>query len=243
MSNGSKPGYLVRAILRRGAAKRHGIEVGDLITSVAGKPVNAKGALGRILSGYKSGANVNVHITKLDGTKLIKRVKLGGKKGARASLGIISGKKAARRYNAKVSSTAKIPSKKKLAGKAPAKPKAFASAKAEPVAYNSLRKKADDEMALSAAYLEDRKAADDLLSAKRLRRKLESDNKRRLAEHSEDVSAYLDALAREKNAELEANYGPKSGKKLSLFAKAIIALGTTGVLSALGALAYTNLVV
>ena len=250
MSGIGKPGYLVRATLSRGAASKNGICVGDLITSVAGKPVNAKGALGRILQGYKSGARVSVHLTTPDGRKAVKKVVLGGKKGSSASLGVISGKRAARNYNAKLESTRAIAASKAIAKAiAPVAPKAIApkdkvedKPKKKGI-FGSFRRKADDEIELAHGLLEDRKAADDFKSARNLRRELEEAGRRNLKESQNMVSDYLDALSREKTAEIEAKVGPKTASKLSAFSKLVIAVASLGSASAIGYGVYYTMAV
>jgi putative serine protease PepD len=75
-------GALVGAVAAGSAAARAGMRVGDVITSVAGKPTSTTGALSAVLSGLKPGQKVPVVVRRQNGKKATLHVTLGSLPGS-----------------------------------------------------------------------------------------------------------------------------------------------------------------
>jgi putative serine protease PepD len=70
-------GVYVASVTRNGPAAKAGIVVGDLITSVAGKPTLTSDDLGAILAGLRPNQTTKVRITRQNGTTATVTVTLG----------------------------------------------------------------------------------------------------------------------------------------------------------------------
>jgi putative serine protease PepD len=70
-------GVYVGDVTAGGPAAKAGMKVGDLITSVAGKPTRTTDDLSTVLAGLKPGRTVKVGVTRQDGSKTTLSVKLG----------------------------------------------------------------------------------------------------------------------------------------------------------------------
>ncbi len=182
-----RAGYTVRALIRGGAAEKAGISPGDVITKINGRSTAARYSLGKILSGYKRGAKVSVTVAKLDGrTVFIRDVVLGGKKGGRGTLGIISGKKNAGNYNVKRETSNKKVAKvaKKLVEKS------LDFDKDE----NPFMSRAKAETADVMALMADMKGRDALMAARNLKRKLKTELREGMVKSGTLVDDYLKSL-------------------------------------------------
>jgi len=205
----TKEGYVVRALMKNGAAKKAGVLCGDVITNVAGKPIKASGALGKVLRTFKKGAKVSVTVKRLDGrTIFLKRVVLGSNSAGRASLGVISGKKKASSYNTKV-----VTEIKKIAKDTTALTKEVLSS----VPENEFMKRAREEMEGVGALMADMKGRDALLKARDLKRKLHGELRGGLSDNTKLVNDYLNRLKNE--SEVKPDEKPK--KRLSTKGKIV----------------------
>jgi hypothetical protein len=194
-------GYVVRALMRNGAAKKAGINVGDTITSVDGKRIEYRGALGSVLKNFKKGAKVSVTVVKPDGRKdFLRSVTLGGRKDGRATLGVIAGKKNASAYNAKVEKKAKSTASAALA---------FVNEAVADVPENEFMARARIEMEGAAALMADMKGRDALLKARNLKRDLKGELRKGMHKNTELVNTYLERLRNDATIE-EA---PKKSKR------------------------------
>lgn len=201
-----KEGYVVRALMKNGAAKKAGIVAGDVITSVAGRSIRANGALGRVLKGYKKGAKVSVTVIRLDGRNVfLRNVVLGANASGRASLGVISGKKKASAYNTKQVDGIKeiVKDTKALTKKVLAE-----------VPENEFMKRAREEMEGVGALMADMKGRDALLKARNLKRTLHAELRGGLADNTTLVNDYLNRL--KNSSEVKPEDEKKTKRTLSL---------------------------
>jgi S1-C subfamily serine protease len=75
--SGQPVGVLVRSLTPDGAAAAAGINVGDVVTAVNGKPTPTLDALGTILADLKPGDTASVEVLRPDGSRQTVRVTLG----------------------------------------------------------------------------------------------------------------------------------------------------------------------
>ena len=208
-----KEGYVVRALMKNGAAKKAGILAGDVITSVAGTPIKASGALGKALRGFKKGASVSVTVTRLDGRSIfLRKVVLGANANGRASLGVISGKKKASAYNTKVVNGMKAIAKDT---------EALTKKVLAEVPENEFMKRAREEMKGVGALMADMKGRDALLKARDLKRKLHGELRSGMADNTALVNDYLNRL---NNASVAKPEEKKTRRTLSLKGKIVFGL-------------------
>lgn len=75
--SGQPVGVLVRSVTPDGAAAAAGINVGDVVTAVNGKPTPTLDALGTIMADLKPGDTASVEVVRPDGSRQTVRVTLG----------------------------------------------------------------------------------------------------------------------------------------------------------------------
>ena len=218
----STKGYVVRALIANGAADKAGIKVGDTIVNVDGRRINYKGALGGTLKKFKKGAKVSVTVKKPDGREVyIRKVALGGRKDSRATLGVVSGKRSAAKYNRKVETKVK-----KIANETKAITKDVLADAPE----NEFMKRARIEMEGVGALMADMKGRDALLHARNLKRKLHKELRTGMSDNTKLVNDYLTGLTEAGKEKVE-----KPGRTLSVKGKVVFGLLGLGAAAATAA--------
>lgn len=217
-------GYVVRALIANGAASKSSIQVGDTIVNVDGHKVNRRRALGGILKRFKKGAVVSVTVKKPDGREVyLRKVKLGSRKDGRATLGVISGKKAAAAYNLKNESKAKTMAKSV---------KAIAEKAVAEVPENEFMARARIEMEGAAALMADMKGRDALLKARNLRAELKTELRKGMKKNTNLVNNYLERLRGESTSDVAETEG------YTLSTKGKVVFGLIGLVGALSGVAF-----
>jgi putative serine protease PepD len=72
-----QPGVLVASVVKNGPADRAGVQRGDVLTALDGKPVRSGDELATILAGLKPGQTVSLAVTHADGSNAMLQIKLG----------------------------------------------------------------------------------------------------------------------------------------------------------------------
>jgi hypothetical protein len=221
----SRSGYVVRALIKDGAASKAGICIGDTISLVDGRSVVNSAALGNILKTYRDGAKVGISVKKPDGRMVfIKNVVLKSDKSkTRATLGVISSSKSAAKYNEKIENLAKV--------KAVKASEVVKSAIAD-VSENEFMARARIEMEGVAALMADMKGRDALMKTNNLRENLKKELRKGMDENAQLVNNYLECLrnaGEDKPAKVSRTLSTKGKVVFSMIGLSTVAISTVAV--------------